>query len=320
MAFPDLANLYGQGTSTIASPLTTANALQGSTLSLPVNPAIFASIQATNDMSNLGGINGTSYMFFKDPAVNMATFETPSTLMVLNNSSSKLLFQTNKFLLQNITKPQQEKFQIIETFGDPHVFFYGTRAKVYTFQGVLLDGFYKTTPDSYSSDVANRNSNRNMWATAFQNFYETQLRGTKLKDNGNIAAFYVNGWLIKGYPINLTIMKEANQLPDAVNFQMTMVIDQEILLHAKDTQQLWQPVSNNDLITKLNTLVQAQSNYGNLQDTLSKINQNQDPTNYQTTSNQLTAQGKIVMDAQQDLNIKIATLGSAKARAMLNMN
>jgi hypothetical protein len=192
--------------------------------------------------------NITGPLFFKDPGLNIVSHETPSTLMIMGKQDSKLWFQTNKFLLQSITKPQQEKFQVIETFGKSHVYFYGERTRVYTIQGVLLDAYFDSEPVSVTDS-----SYKNMWTLGFQNFYDTELRGTRLIEENRIAALYVNGWLIKGYPISLTIMKEANQLPDATTFQMTWVIESELLLNAGRTKDAYSTnKANKDYVNLLN--------------------------------------------------------------------
>ena len=195
---------------------------------------------ATLDMSE-AGIPEAQTVLFKNPGINVVTFETPSVIMILNKKDSTVQTQTNKFLLQSITKPQQEKFQVIETFGKSHLYFYGERTRVYSIQGILLDSFFDHTPEPAIEGPRRfvDTSYRNQWATGFQNFYNNELRGTILKDTNRIAALYVNGWLIKGYPINLTIMKESNAMPDGVNFQMSWVIEKETLLLANKTDKIF---------------------------------------------------------------------------------
>ena len=189
--------------------------------------------RANVNPSDIPGIGRLSHLSsdFKDPSMFIVTNETPTVMMILNKSDSKILNQTNKFLLQSITKPQQEKFQVIETFGKSHVFFYGERTRVYTIQGVLIDGLRQYESFSAVTENQHRTQFSNNWSTALQDFYNTELRGTLLKDRGHIAALYVNGWMIRGYPVQLTIAKESNNMPDAVTFQMTWVIEDEILLN-----------------------------------------------------------------------------------------
>ena len=66
-----------------------------------------------------------------------------------------------KFILQSVQEAHQEKSQIVETFGDFYVFFYGERPPVYQFSGVLL------------------NTENLNWASEFNYYYENYMRGTK---------------------------------------------------------------------------------------------------------------------------------------------
>ena len=211
------------------------------------------------DFSAANIVDGPTQLLFKDPGLNIVSFDTPSVIMILDRDS-KITHQTNKFLLQTITKPQQEKFQVIETFGAPHLYFYGQRTPVYSIQGVLLDAFYDHPPGSTAEGPAfiappkfgttPDPAWRNQWTLGFQNFYNTKLRGSRLKDTNSIAALYVNGWIIKGYPINLTVMKESNAMPDGVTFQMSWVIQSETLLNANQTDSYYLVAKNSDKLVK----------------------------------------------------------------------
>lgn len=236
------------------------------TTSSHVNPEATANISfapalaiATSSKLSFEHTSVLDSMFpFKRPLSGIEPFDTPTTIMVLKKSDSSIVYQTNKFILQSITKPQQERFQIIETFGKPHVFFYDERTKIYTLNGVMLDAFFF---DGYTGDQSHKY--RNMWALGFQDFYNKHLRGYELKRVGHIAALYVNGWLIKGYPIQFTISKESTQMPEAVSFQMTWVIENEILLNAKEAELVYMGTSfNKKLIPLINKLNKLLTEYG----------------------------------------------------------
>lgn len=184
---------------------------------------------------------GVQMFPFKRPLTGINPINTPATIMILDHTTGKrgtINQQTNKFILQNISKPHNERVQIIETFGKSHVFFYNERTRVYSMQGVMLDAFYQTG-DFASTIPTTQNQYRNMWALGFQQFYNEHLRGWKLKTQGKIAALYTNGWLIKGYPINLVISKESTTMPEAVTFQMSWVIEDEFLLNAKLAERIY---------------------------------------------------------------------------------
>lgn len=65
------------------------------------------------------------------------------------------------FLVQSVKESRQEKAQIIETFGESYVFFYGEHARVIDVSGVLL------------------NTEDFNWRAEFWDNYENRLRGTR---------------------------------------------------------------------------------------------------------------------------------------------
>lgn len=236
-------------------------------------PLKFGSVAFTGSQANELGVQ----MFpFKRPLTGIYPINTPATLMILDNVTSgenkkgTIRQQTNKFILQQISKPHNEKVQIIETFGKSHVFFYDERTRIYSMQGVMLDAFYQ--PGGLGDEVPTApNRFRNMWALGFQDFYNNHLRGWMLKSKGRIAALYTNGWLIKGYPINLVISKESTTMPEGVTFQMNWVIEDEYLLNATSTYNLYNGVkydtTSASLVNQLNATIdrynEALANFNN---------------------------------------------------------
>ena len=51
----------------------------------------------------------------------------------------RVLFQTNKFILERIDEQQMERTSFVETFGDTYLYLFGTKAKVWSYSGVLAD-------------------------------------------------------------------------------------------------------------------------------------------------------------------------------------
>lgn len=247
-------NANGRGTETSSFPEPSAPSAGASvdTRSLIIDPSIMP-----------GSRNTIPFMI---------TNETPSIMMILDKKDSKIIAQTNKFLLQSITKPKQERFQIIETFGNSHVFFYGERTKVYTIQGILLDGFYKNESNASLSKKSLEAQYKNMWAAAFEDFYNTEFRGSILKDKNYIAGLYVNGWLIKGYPIQLTLMKESNQMPDAISFQMSWVIESDAIINSELAKLNYTITFGEELATAWNGYIKASNDYQSALNTYNSLN------------------------------------------------
>lgn len=243
----------------------------GSDMYLP--PLKFGTVIFSGDQ---GRDIGPQIFPFKRPLTGIYPINTPATIMILdnvtggNNKKGTIRQQTNKFILQQISKPHNEKVQIIETFGKSHVFFYDERTRIYSIQGVMLDAFYQSGDFGDTPPTAS-NRFRNMWALGFQDFYNNHLRGWMLKSKGKIAGLYTNGWLIKGYPINMIISKESTTMPEGVTFQMNWVIEDEYLLNATSAHNLYDGVKYDGdtakLVNELNTVIdrynEALANFNN---------------------------------------------------------
>ena len=70
--------------------------------------------------------------------------------------------QYSNFIIQQIQEQRQEKQQIIETFGEDYIFFFGERPRFLNVSGVLV------------------NTKDFNWKSEFWVNYENNLRGTKL--------------------------------------------------------------------------------------------------------------------------------------------
>ena len=109
------------------------------------------------------------------------------------------------FILQQITEERSEKNQIIETFGDSFVFFFGERPRMLSISGLLMN------TDDFG------------WRAQFMRNYEDHLRGSKLVQRN--ARLYL-AWdtiVIEGYPINLSASEDSGN-PYSVNFQMQIFL------------------------------------------------------------------------------------------------
>lgn len=53
--------------------------------------------------------------------------------------SFEILFQTNRFLLSDVQESDMERMALIETFGDPYIYMFGSRARVWSYSGTLMD-------------------------------------------------------------------------------------------------------------------------------------------------------------------------------------
>lgn len=109
----------------------------------------------------------------------------------------------SNFMLQSISEERMEKQQILETFGEPYIFFFGERPRVMSFQGVLLNTY-------------DFNWEAEWWAN-----YDTILRGTRCVENDARIYLTFDQTVVSGYVLSTSSQKsstERNHVP--FNFQL----------------------------------------------------------------------------------------------------
>jgi len=184
--------------------------------------------------------------------MNLTNIEEPAIITIVDNTGD-IKYITNKFFLQGITTPKMERFQIVETFKDSKLFFFGERTKIYNIQGQLLeavnaeDDALLSEPISLDADKAatpdltklRQNRDQYRWSTAFQTFYTENLRGTKLAEKGYVANLFFERCTLTGYPIQLQLVHDAN-VQHLIQFTMTWAILSEAF-RDNFTPQLYTP-------------------------------------------------------------------------------
>lgn len=113
------------------------------------------------------------------------------------------------FLLQSSQEATQEKYQLVETFGETVGFFFGSRPKVYNYSGTLL------------------NTQDYPWRDNWKTFYETKLRGTKLVEEKRRAYLTYDYVLREGYILSTSMADNAAK-PNCLDFNFVMFITKEV--------------------------------------------------------------------------------------------
>jgi len=109
------------------------------------------------------------------------------------------------FIIQGVEDSRQEKMQVMETFGDPYVYFYGERPRFVTFRGVLI------------------NTEDFNWRSQFWYNYDRHLRGTKLVEAGARVYLAYDSIVVEGYPITAQATDNADT-PSIIPFSVTMLV------------------------------------------------------------------------------------------------
>lgn len=87
----------------------------------------------------------------------------------------------SNFILQAVQEQRVEKQQVVETFGEDYIFFFGERPRIYTFSALLIN---------------TRNFN---WKSEWWKNYDETLRGTKLLERNARMYLYYDDVVIEGY-------------------------------------------------------------------------------------------------------------------------
>lgn len=109
------------------------------------------------------------------------------------------------FLLENVQEQRIEKQQIVETFGEDFIFFFGERPRVMTFSGRLL------------------NSNDFNWKSEFWTNYDQYFRGTKLLEMNARLYLYYDDVVVEGYLIQANAQQNS-MTPLEVPFQFQLFV------------------------------------------------------------------------------------------------
>jgi hypothetical protein len=187
-------------------------------------------------------INAENTIFFKQNQLDyqfeiekshdiaLEEIDAPAVIMIQSLKDNTVKYITNKFLLQSVTKPRMERFQIVETFREAHLFFFGERTKVYSITGQVLEAL---DADAADDDLISRDQYR--WSTSLQMLYDTALRGSQLASAGNIATLAFEKVLLTGYPLQLQTTRTVDN-PYLTQFQMTWaILDEQFLDNNSNT-------------------------------------------------------------------------------------
>jgi hypothetical protein len=114
-------------------------------------------------------------------------------------------YQYSNFIIQSVQDMRQEKAQILETFGDPYVFFFGERPRTLAVSGLLM------------------NTHDFNWRSEFWYNYENTLRGTKLVEQNARIYLYYDDIIVEGYMMQAQATDDAN-LPYHIPFNFQLFV------------------------------------------------------------------------------------------------
>lgn len=162
-------------------------------------------------------------------------------------------YNYSNFIIQQVQDARQEKQQILETFGDPYIFFFGERPRVLVVNGLLMN-----TLDFN-------------WRTEFWYNYENTLRGTKLVEQNARIYLYWDDIVVEGYMLGATA-KDDSSLPYHIPFSFQLFVTNHMYLstvgddnypvtHAVNLQPLLQDTDVEAASRELKNQVQSAEEY-----------------------------------------------------------
>jgi hypothetical protein len=113
-------------------------------------------------------------------------------------------FWTN-FFVQSVVEERHEKQQIVETFGESFIFFFGEAPRVLNVQGLLLN-------------TADFN-----WRAEFWENYERYFRGTRLVEKGARLYLIYDDIIVEGYMMSANATENTN-LPQVISFSFQIFV------------------------------------------------------------------------------------------------
>jgi len=128
-----------------------------------------------------------------------------------SSAASSIIY--SNFILQNVDDARQEKSQLMETFGDTYVFFFGERPRILQVSGLLFN-----TLDFN-------------WRSEFWKNYETVFRGTKLVEQNARLYLQWDDIIVEGYVLGAQAQDVAD-LPYHIPFSFTLFVTNHTYLSA----------------------------------------------------------------------------------------
>jgi hypothetical protein len=107
------------------------------------------------------------------------------------------------FILQRVDDQRVEKSQVIETFGESFVYFFGERPRITNISGMLM------------------NTEDFNWRSQFWSNYDKFFRGSKLVEMGARLYLTFDTQIIEGYALSASATDDSS-LPYAIPFQMSV--------------------------------------------------------------------------------------------------
>jgi len=148
----------------------------------------------------------------------------------LKAEESELLF--DKFSLQNVQEPSDERYQITETFDANILYLFDERPRIYSFGGRVINGKIANVEDQATKVRLSHD-----WKNELQRKYNRHYRGTRAASGGKVVYISYEDTLIRCVLLQLGIsFNSMNPSTANVSFN-AFVLDHKRLMTANDDVQ-----------------------------------------------------------------------------------
>lgn len=161
--------------------------------------------KALEDREQLSSEKDLFYEPDEDRMALLAVYKERSVADLVSGRPLEPVYKTNRFLLQQAQEMQAERAQIMETFGDPHLFLYGKQAEVYQYSGILL------------------NTKTFQWKAEFLQAWDRYLRATVSRENKTKVYLTYDNVLREGFLLNTSISQSTELKQVVFSFSMFIV-------------------------------------------------------------------------------------------------
>jgi hypothetical protein len=176
----------------------------------PVNLSVLRNDGTPIMLNNMlgGGDTQSDYVWLSE--YSGAPEKSPVTGAPLNS------FYTD-FSIFNLQESREERIQVVETFGEDFVFFFGERPRFLSLSGVLV------------------NSRDYPWRAIWWENYDKYLRGTKCVENRARVYLAWDDVLLEGYIISAAATDSSSE-PHMIPFNFTMLLTKHTSLAAANIE------------------------------------------------------------------------------------
>tara|TARA_Y100001963_G_scaffold52767_1_gene73964 strand:+ start:8774 stop:9406 length:633 start_codon:yes stop_codon:yes gene_type:complete len=197
----------------------------------------------------------------------------------------------------------------METFGSQVAYFFGTKTKIYSFAGMMLE----------TKSFAEDREHKYFWTSSFLDLYNSMGKASQLAKNHHRAVLTYQNNALYGYPLNLNITRDANS-PQSTGFSFSMMIVKHDLFEKNVLKQLYQVPETKNTLADRKKLSAWRHKLNGLQDDkalaikeIEKLNSSTtspDPEARQELELAMEAIEKQIDEAQKAINVLLAKVSS----------